>query len=216
MSCLAYPAIECFLLKQGSKLSLSFCFEAMAEREPRHNPLEQGLWRGKGIGKRDPDALLLEGGKGKKGRGKRDWSPPCEANRHHLPVYGPAPVPDEDGLENVLVHVGTMSGNWLWSGIVREDELAISLEDRVRRALCPDTPVLQRFELAYQWGKKGPWPSGTLRGGHMTVGMSVRDIIGVRRSDDRQVWITGVFLPRDDNAHRPLDTYTSDNSLKPI
>ena len=216
MSCLEYPAIGRILFKQGSNLAQSFCFEAMAEQEPWHDPLEQGLWRGKGIGKMDPDSLLFKGGKGKKGRGKRAWSPPCEANRHHLPMYGPAPVPDEDGLENALVHVGTMTGNWLWSGVVREDELAISLKGRVRRDLNPDTSVLQRFQLAYQWGEKGPWPPGTHRAGQMSVGMTIRDIHGVRRSDDRQVWIRGVFVPRDDNTRRPLDTYTSDSYLNPI
>ena len=167
----------------------------------------------KGIGKQDPDAGLMKG-KGKtKNQFIREWSPHRIENFHHLPIYGPAPVPDDDGLENVLVHVGTIRGDWLWSGIVPEHILAIELEGIVRRALTPHMSVLQSFTLAYQWGQKGPYPSGTRHAGTTRIGVNIRDVEGAQRSPDRQVWFTGIFLPLD-SPRGPPHAYTRNKQLQ--
>ena len=53
-------------------------------------------------------------------------------------MQGPAPVVDEDGLENILVHVIGINGEWLWSSVVPEhlrmDELQrmFQMSDRTR------------------------------------------------------------------------------------
>ena len=64
-----------------------------------NHPHMYGLGGGQGIGKQGPDAGIRKG-KGKNTpRPVRDRTPPSEDNLHDLPIYKPAPAPDDDGLE---------------------------------------------------------------------------------------------------------------------
>ena len=73
------------------------------------------------------------------------------------PVRGPAPVEDEDGLENMLVHVLDVSGQWLWTGILPEH---MSMEE-VQREFHKSEPIRfglvdgRHFKLLWDFGVAG-------------------------------------------------------------
>ena len=60
-------------------------------------------------------------GKGE-GKGSSGYHWRCNQQGEHEEgdMKGPAPVPDDDGVEHVLVHVLGISGEWLWSDVVHE------------------------------------------------------------------------------------------------
>ena len=153
-----------------------------------------GVAIGKGIGKQDPDAGIIKG----KGKSRshliREWTPPRDENLQHEAICKPAMVPDDDGLENVLVHVTSVSGEWLCSQVIPEHTLAIELEGQVQRQLCGNPPT-RSFRLVYKWGEKGPYPAGTPHAGRTKVNMTIREVKAVERSADRQIWFTGYFIP---------------------
>lgn len=117
-------------------------------------------------------------------------------------TQGPSPVPDEHGLENLLVHVIGISGEWLWSDVIPEHTPIWDVQKRFQNS------DLRRFgfndghwfKLLYQVGRAGPYPRGseraTFRGFYepsylMQVHLgAVTDIL--RSSETREVWITAI------------------------
>ena len=140
-----------------------------------------------------------EKGKGKglhgKGmfRGKLAMSDPV--------MQGPAPVPDDDGLEHVLVHVIGVSGEWLWSSVVHEHTNMYRLQNIFHDADGGKFGLVDghKFILVWEYGQKGPYPPGSARRmrNHDLPCFSVQDhlegVIGIERSTEtREVWITAV------------------------
>ena len=130
------------------------------------------------------------------GRRHAVWSP------RERPVLGPAAVPDDDGLENLLVHVIGIDGEWLWSGIVpqhyRMDEVQkiFQLSDRERFGLRDG----HWYKLLWDFHKFGPYPLSHPRCPLLpperpvhVVRMDLTYANGVMRSpDSREVWITAI------------------------
>ena len=115
--------------------------------------------------------------------------------------YGPAPVPDDDGQEHVLVHIIGINGEWLWSSIEPEYVGMCDLQARFhlenRHLLQPNTFWLLMWDL----GEVGPYPQE----GHAGVGAlpesyplyttheTLRYVTGVHRSEETQeVFVTAV------------------------
>ena len=149
--------------------------------------------KGKGKGKKDPDALLLKG----KGMG---WSHETMEGQ----FQGPQPVPDDDGLENLLVHVIGVSGEWMWSEVLPEHLSMTKVQqlfensDRKRFGLVDG----QRYRLLYQFRRDGPYPYGFDRAGCYgpwpdspvySLRVHLGAVTGITRSiETREVWITAV------------------------
>ena len=119
--------------------------------------------------------------------------------------YGQAPVPDDDGLENLLVHVVGMTGEWLWSGVIPEYYNMDLVQDMFHRA-DPERFGLDRdhyYKLVYQLNRQGPYPPECDRvRSYPSNGRplyALHDHLGkvdqvVRADDTRQVWITAVWV----------------------
>ena len=119
-------------------------------------------------------------------------------------MQGPAPVVDEDGLENILVHVIGINGEWLWSSVVPEhlrmDELQrmFQMSDRTRFGLVDG----HWYKLVYDCKWVGPYPEAHVRSmewpgprgrPHHSLRMDVGSVDGlVRAIDTREVWITAI------------------------
>ena len=112
-------------------------------------------------------------------------------------AIGPAPVPDDDGQEHVLVHVVGMNGEWLWSSIEIEyidmDDLQVAF-DKANPQCDDDTYWL----LMWEEKEMGPYPSkreGPDRALPSLFDFSfsaiLRYVNGVQRSvDTQEVFIT--------------------------
>ena len=131
-----------------------------------------------------------------KGKGKK----PSVFARERA-VYGPTPVEDEDGLENVLVHIIGINGDWMWSGVVP----AHFLMDQVQRVFQMSEPSRfglvdgHWYKLVWEWAilpipqwhprAQGP-PYGQV---HQWGRMDLASVTGIIRSPDTQeVWVTAI------------------------
>ena len=141
-----------------------------------------------------PDHARQAKGRGKKGM---SWTP---VRLQQLPDS----VPDDDGLENVLVHVYSVTGEWLWSDVcaehLRMDEVQHAFWTSGPRRYGPLNGYVWR--LMWNLGRWGPYPRECARS-QLAPGQHVwswRDNLngarGVTRSSDtREVWITAVRTP---------------------
>ena len=116
-------------------------------------------------------------------------------------VIGPAPVPDDDGQEHVLVHFVGINGEWLWSSIEPE---YISMADLQARWMhgpddeeCHDGTV---WHLIWEQKEIGPYPQdgsagdGTLPSlPEFSYDESLRYASGIERSKDTQEVIVTVY-----------------------
>ena len=118
-------------------------------------------------------------------------------------AQGPQPVPGDDGLEHVLVHVISISGEWLWSEVLPEHmsmgnvQQLFENSDKERFGLVDG----HRYRLMYEFGRDGPYPRGSdkpsLRAWPEYSVYSLRVHLGtvkgiLRSTETREVWITAV------------------------
>ena len=111
---------------------------------------------------------------------------------------GPAPVPDDDGQEHVLVHFVGINGEWLWSSI--EPEYIAMPDLEARWFYGPDFVSRDDTVWCLVWKTKeiGPYPQDESTGdgtrsplADFTFDESLRYVTGVQRSEDTQeVFVT--------------------------
>ena len=132
-------------------------------------------------------------GKGKgKNEPRRRWTPER--------MRGPAPVPDDDGLENVLVHVVTMTGEWLWSRVVPVHMRVEHLQELFQSSdeARYGTNTGEYWKLSLGFATVGPYPPDSERGRRAPPGrpafclrMDLDKATGAMRSPDTaEMWIT--------------------------
>ena len=111
---------------------------------------------------------------------------------------GPAPVPDDDGQEHVLVHIFGINGEWLWSSI--EPEYIAMPDLQARWAYEAGVAGEHGTDWNLVWGPKeiGPYPPAETAGDARRPSLpdfrfddTLRYVTGVRRSEDTQeVFVT--------------------------
>ena len=130
-----------------------------------------------------------------KGYGKQDES---LTQQECLP--GPDATSDEHGLENILVHVVGISGEWMWSGVfpmhcaMDEVQRQFHLSDRIRFGLHEG----MWYKLSWDFARVGPYPLGSAQTQYPPFGRPIyalRIDLGsakgfMRSPDTREVWIT--------------------------
>ena len=142
-------------------------------------------------------------GKGE-GKGSSGYHWRCNQQGEHEEgdMKGPAPVPDDDGVEHVLVHVLGISGEWLWSDVVHEYTNIFEVQRRFHTSndgkfgLCNG----QWYKLVWEYGRKGPYPPGSVRKQRQPLDLPcfalqdhVAGVAGILRSTEtREVWITAI------------------------
>ena len=134
-----------------------------------------------------------------------DWCPSFwGADR---PVLGPAPVCDDDGLENVLVHVVGINGEWMWSDVLPEHydmeevQKIFHMSDPKRFGVSNDS---HWYKLIWQYGTVGPYPPNHWKARYplqperkvFCLRKDLRMVNGLSRAEDtNEVWITAVRVP---------------------
>ena len=131
-------------------------------------------------------------GKGKGQMRPRSWTPER--------MRGPALVPDDDGLENVLVHVVTITGEWLWSRVVplhmRLDQLQQLFQSSDEAPFGANLGEYYKLNLGF--ARVGPYPPRSMRGSCalpnsqvFCLRMDLTHAAGATRSPDTaEMWIT--------------------------
>lgn len=108
-----------------------------------------------------------------------DWSPERTA------VHGPTPVPDEHGLENVLVHFALLSGTVIYSGIFKETDRLLYLQSTLNLQCAALLQPGEWFQLDLQLGSASRRATSLVGFSDMLVALR-----GPRRTDDRQMFVT--------------------------
>ena len=111
---------------------------------------------------------------------------------------GPAPVPDDDGQEHVLVHIFGINGEWLWSSIEPEYIAMPDLQARWGYEAGVASERGTDWNLVWDPKEIGPYPPGETAGDGRRPSLpdfkfedSLRYVTGVQRSEDTQeVFVT--------------------------
>ena len=111
---------------------------------------------------------------------------------------GPAPVPDDDGQEHVLVHFVGINGQWLWSSIEPEYIAMPDLQARWGHEAGVANEHGTDCVLVWDPQEIGPYPPGETAGDGRRPSLpdfkfddSLRYVTGVRRSEDtKEVFVT--------------------------
>ena len=103
---------------------------------------------------------------------------------------------DEHGLENVLVHLITMTGEWLYTGVHMVCDNILDFQAWFYWMHCHELGNYDYWELVWGYGRRGPYPPYS---GRMSKHMNERyveivsflgEVRGLQWTDDRQVFIT--------------------------
>ena len=115
-------------------------------------------------------------------------------------LQGPDITADENGLENILVHVVGINGEWLWSSVLPmhytmdEVQNQFQLSDPIRFGEQDGT----WYKLSWDFARVGPYPSTSAQAQYTPFGRPIYEqridlasANGFLRSiDTREVWIT--------------------------
>ena len=124
------------------------------------------------------------------------WNPYCTLlGRIQI---GPATVPDDDGQEHVLLHVFTISGQWLWSSIEPEYAPMGDLQAKFAIECRHLNDDVYMWFLMWDAKEKGPYPAQNPWSDEPRPPLpdynfdeSLRYATGLQRSEDTQeVFVT--------------------------
>ena len=103
---------------------------------------------------------------------------------------------DEHGLENVLVHLITMTGEWLYTGIHMECDSILDVQAWFYWLQCDKLPPYEYWELVWGYGCRGPFPpyKGRMNKdrneSYVETVSFLGEVTGLQWTEDRQVFIT--------------------------
>ena len=119
------------------------------------------------------------------------WSP--ETGRHfamhgrspaRAAVHGPTPVPDEHGLEHVLVHFALLTGTVIKSGIFKEHDRLLYLQLTLNLECAVLLKPGERFQLVLQLGSASRQATSLVG-----VADTLSALCGPCGADDRQTFV---------------------------